>query len=177
MKEAIIMTKTEYRSLVNKINDMQIDLVHLTDLLNEARERAKRLWNEANLPAIKNLQKQHDEEYLAWCEEIAAKYEETDYLAWCEETAKKYDDLHWCDKWHCDPEDLKWIAWAKQYSKEAISEEEQVFNDWKLVCELHVGVNHEKRMAYKALYTYYYFYGYKAECEWFWDQYKWWLSI
>ena len=178
MKEAIIMSKEEYRSIVNKINDMEIDLVRLTDLLNEARKRADRFYRLYNQPAIDALNKAHDDEYLAWCEEISAKYEEANYLAWCEETAKKYDDMYWAKIWNCDPEDLKWIAWAKEYSREAIAidEEERAFYDWERVCKHHFHVDREDNMAYRALYNYYYFYNYK-DTEWWFDQYKWWLDI
>lgn len=181
MKKGIFMTEEEYNDLISEMNRYR----HLLDKADceicMLEDKTKRLWNEANMPAIESLQKQHDEEYLAWCEEISKKYEEADYLAWCEETAKKYDDMHWAKIWNCDTEDLKWIAWAKEYSREAIrnGEEERALYDWGLVCKYHFSVDREKRMAYKALYNYYYFYSYSHHDpdEWWFEQYQWWLSI
>lgn len=114
MKEAIIMTREEYDSLIGRVNYLE-SCMDVADMdLAYFQNRTNRLWNLLNRPAIEELQKKHDEEYLAWCEEIAEKYEKLDEEEWLTSRARFYNNRVYD---FCEENDIsEWEAYAhRQY--------------------------------------------------------------
>lgn len=122
MKEAIIMTKEEYAQIELRlgeraqiIRDLQKLLKHAEFELRMETERANNLWDKLNRPAIEAAAKAAEDEYRAWCEEVADKYDELD---WIERMSNKYNNEHIsdaCKRHNCKPEDLQWKIWSEKY--------------------------------------------------------------
>lgn len=110
MKEAIIMTKEEYKDLTDTIKQLQaclrekINVIDRMDAnLSCAHERINALWEIINRPAIEAAAKTNEEEFYSWCDEMAEKYDELD---WIERMDRKYNPHH---------SKACWKKWAEEY--------------------------------------------------------------
>lgn len=122
MKEAIIMTKEEYAQIELRLGERSRIIRDLQRMLKQAEfnlrmeiERSNNLWNQLNRPAIEAAAKAAEDEYLAWCEEVADKYDEID---WIEQMSNKYNNEYIsdaCKRHNCKPEDLQWKIWSEKY--------------------------------------------------------------
>ena len=92
MKHAVIMTQEEYEHLMRRINELEHDCEALSWHWEEEEERANKLWNILNRPAIEAAEKKHDDEFYAWCADKAAEYEEKDFDEWVISRAKFYNN-------------------------------------------------------------------------------------
>ena len=89
MKEMILLTKEEYQILSNKIDNLKAEVSRLTDACTyydwakeERDERIKHLWDMLNRPAIEAAAQKHEDEFLDWCSEKSAEYEQKDFDEW-----------------------------------------------------------------------------------------------
>ena len=117
MKEAIIMTKEEYQAIQSRLQEADDIITALNVNLSWAFDRINALWNTINRPAIEAAAKAHDDEFYAWCYEMADKYEEQDEAEWIAEMSTKYNSgAYECAQRHnCSIEDLQWKIWAEHY--------------------------------------------------------------
>lgn len=99
MKEAVIMTKEEYKSFYDSFQHLKVELSDanteidiLKSILEKANQKIHMLKDALNRPAIEALQGKHDREYYLWCEETAKRYEEKDFEEWCVSRAKFYNN-------------------------------------------------------------------------------------
>lgn len=99
MKEAVIMTREEYKgfydsfqALKDKLEDSRLDNMVLRDMLACAEQRINNLWNQLNRPAIEAADKVNKDEFLAWCEKVSRKYEELDEQEWMLDRARFYNN-------------------------------------------------------------------------------------
>ena len=129
MKEAIIMTKEEYAQIELRlgeraqiIRDLQRLLKHAEFELRMETERANNLWNKLNRPAIEASAQAAEDDFRAWCEEVANRYDELD---WIEQMSSKYNNEHIsdaCKRHNCKPEDLQWKIWSEKYQSKDVHE-------------------------------------------------------
>ena len=99
MKEMMLLTKEEYEELDNKIKALQAKLeragwrvTSLHYLCSEQEERANKLWDLLNRPAIEAAAEKRDTEFYDWCAEKAAEYEKLDEAEWISDRARFYNN-------------------------------------------------------------------------------------
>ena len=99
MKEAIILTREEYREFYDSFQRIKAEKESantvcelLKDVIKDKDERIKELWEALNRPAIDASVEAHHKEELAWCEKIAKKYEAKDEEEWMTQRAKFYNN-------------------------------------------------------------------------------------
>jgi len=110
MERIIMMTEAEYAELQDRIKDLSVDLDDQINRKNTMQrmfwlehQRADKLWNLLNRPAIESLQAKHDAEFYDWCEKIAEKYDQLDEEAWLTDRAKWYNNglYHYAETYGC----------------------------------------------------------------------------
>lgn len=99
MKEAVIMTREEYKGFYDSFQELKEQLHRSEDracMLNVdlicALQRIQHLRDLLNRPAVEALQAKHNKEYYSWCEEIASKYEQLDEEEWLKSRARFYNN-------------------------------------------------------------------------------------
>lgn len=92
MKEAIIMTREEYKEFCDNYQELKYKRDILEYMLDEAQCRIETLWSALNRPAIEESVNKADKEYYDWCDEIARKYEKIEEEEWITSRAKFYNN-------------------------------------------------------------------------------------
>lgn len=127
MKEAIIMTKVEYEELTDRIIELQDEIIDRDDKLTKLgsycndlevayHDLKNTIWEMRNRADIDAFNEASDDEFYAWANEMANKYERLDEKAWYEAMASKYNVCGHFDNngvWHRYDEnkkpDLSWL--------------------------------------------------------------------
>ena len=99
MKDVILMTHEEFEELEGRIKDLQAKLADadwqitsLQYMCSSQEERANKLWNVLNGPAIEIAAEERDIEFYDWCAEKAAEYERLDEAEWISDRARFYNN-------------------------------------------------------------------------------------
>lgn len=99
MKEAVIMTREEYKGFYNsfqalkdRLNDVRSRNLTLEDMLHNAEKRCENLWNQLNRPAIEAAEEAADNEFYDWCDSVAQRYEKLDEEEWMLDKARFYNN-------------------------------------------------------------------------------------
>ena len=70
----VVRLQKEVEELKNENAELWNDWMGMSHWYNAREDKAAKLWEELNRPAIEESVRKHEEEYRAWCEEVSNRY-------------------------------------------------------------------------------------------------------